>query len=631
MDDNQNFLKEKQERAARNNENSAQAIRTAANVASSTANPYARAAGKSVQIADKLSGGKASEKLGKALSSANKMAGLNGKMAQAAINKLGNNGTSDRLSKAMSNKNKGSVGSSLLGSAFGKSKKDSLLSQSMENASQKETEEQMSDGGGSNFKVDFKIVRWGLIACAFAFPIIIFVALFTTASQVYLKAVGLGHADSVSDSKAESIINKKLENSDSSLNTQIQGFNYYIDDEKTIEFRNSKLESLNLEKVALFKKRKYNEATLEELEDFYPSISNLAEEYDKNLVYDFFLKMYNLYHYYEDNYKKQPGDRSPLIDLPLLMSTLIIESDDMNVVFKSNLDPKLKSNVEGYYYDWDSSNYKISSISSYHDMELLVQHMVSKRVEESCVDEYGKKTSSNVLVDSEVGHKTLSCSDGETYTTKEYYVFDDEKYREFLKEFIEKKYYIDDYSTIINNNSNGESTNRSNDVGDWRSWKQCGFSWSNITVPKSSKTLCNIGCLITSVTMQIVRSGTATVVDNVDPSVSVKKFSFVSGGNLVWASVKNLAPNFLYNKKIYLMGLSKEKIAQKINNELNKGNYIVLGVSKKDRTSVHHYVALDYVDLNTNKIYIIDPGSNNNSDLYDVYKLYTAHVFEKKD
>ena len=34
---------------------------------------------------------------------------------------------------------------------------------------------------------------------------------------------------------------------------------------------------------------------------------------------------------------------------------------------------------------------------------------------------------------------------------------------------------------------------------------------------------------------------------------------------------------------------------------------------------------------NDNKIYIMDPSSTKNTDLYSMYKLYTAHIYEKKD
>ena len=58
-------LSQAQMQKQRNVTNNANAVRTAANVASKTANPYAKAIGTGVKVADKLTGGKSSEMLGK--------------------------------------------------------------------------------------------------------------------------------------------------------------------------------------------------------------------------------------------------------------------------------------------------------------------------------------------------------------------------------------------------------------------------------------------------------------------------------------------------------------------------------------------------------------------------------------
>ena len=50
----------------------------------------------------------------------------------------------------------------------------------------------------------------------------------------------------------------------------------------------------NLAPDGIVGERKYNEADLAELEDFYPPIADYSKKYDKNMVYDFFFKMYNL-------------------------------------------------------------------------------------------------------------------------------------------------------------------------------------------------------------------------------------------------------------------------------------------------------------------------------------------------
>ena len=74
-------------------------IKNAANVAIATKNPYAAAAGATVKAADKLTSGKASEGLGKALSKANQIA-PGGQHLQDALNNLNDSGISDKVGDA---------------------------------------------------------------------------------------------------------------------------------------------------------------------------------------------------------------------------------------------------------------------------------------------------------------------------------------------------------------------------------------------------------------------------------------------------------------------------------------------------------------------------------------------------
>ena len=143
--------------------------------------------------------------------------------------------------------------------------------------------------------------------------------------------------------------------------------------------------------------------------------------------------------------------------------------------------------------------------------------------------------------------------------------------------------------------------------------------------------MCQIGCLITSITMQIARSGTVVTTESLDPGIAVKEFTFAKGGNLYWNSVRNLAPNFIYKSQIKLAGMNRQSVASKLLSYDSSKYYIVLGVGKISRNKLHHYVALDYVDASNNEIYIMDPASTKYTRLYDIYKVYSAHIYEKKD
>ena len=88
------------ERADKNN---AKNIQAAADVAIQSGHPIAAAVGGAVKVADKLTGGKASEQLGKAATKA--MNGTpGGKKLQDASNKLSESGASDAISKVASMK-----------------------------------------------------------------------------------------------------------------------------------------------------------------------------------------------------------------------------------------------------------------------------------------------------------------------------------------------------------------------------------------------------------------------------------------------------------------------------------------------------------------------------------------------
>ena len=465
QNNNQKMLSDAEVQRRRNVANNANNVRLAADVASNTANPYAKAAGIAVKAADKISGGKASEKLGKALNSYMKTQGLKGKMMQAAMNKMSESGTSNRIAAAANKKNNMPTNPST-------PKGGTLSGNNIEDSSSKmkETTEQ-TDGGSASFNFSSKVVKYGLIFSIASFFIILPICLFMTASNIYIKSIGLGNADSVSFEDAESKINKKQKDTESieeGVTDDDLSFDIFIEDEQN-SFRKTKLNNSNLVKIAqtTYLRRKYNEADLANLEDFYPTVVSLGKNYDENMVYDFFFKMYNLYTTYRDTYNVH-------LDLPLLMSTLMIQSDDMNVIFSSNLSKEDRAKTArkkpikefDYYYDW--SGHILDSDSSTNDMEILAQRMVSYQVKETCTDSSGKITQEKLLRDNETKNQVLFCAEGETYKKEDLGMqIDNEKYKDFLKEFLEKKYYIQDEKGLSSNPVDGLviSTNNSSVEG----------------------------------------------------------------------------------------------------------------------------------------------------------------------
>ena len=125
----------------------------------------------------------------------------------------------------------------------------------------------------------------------------------------------------------------------------------------------------------------------------------------------------------------------------------------------------------------------------------------------------------------------------------------------------------------------------------------------------SGKTIKQIGCLVTSVSMQIARSGVQTNIQDFNPGTFVQFLNshggFVSGGNFVWGAATQAAPSFKYGGQISVSGMSREQKLNKIKELVNqKGVYVVAEV--KGNTG-QHWVAIDTVQGNTVKM--MDPGS----------------------
>lgn len=395
----QKMLSDVEVQKRRNVANNANNVRAAAEFASKTSNPYAKAAGIAVKGADKISGGKSSESLGKALNSANKFS-PGGRLTQMALNKMNESGTTNRIANAVNKKN-----SSNLFNKFN-SQKNNLNNKNDDlNNSSSPNDDQDTGEGFANFKVPKKIINIALISSIVSLGAIVFVCLLVAGPQTYLNSITLGNADATSD-EIDKIIDRATEED---LNEQITderlenttGYNY------NVTIKRSTYSAPYILNNWTKKKRKYNEADLAELEDFYGS--HLS--YNDETAYDFYYKLHDIYVRYSSVYNVE-------LDLTLLMSTLMLESKDISVIFESNtsddnydyndnaITSKSNNHILDYHYDWASKKYLISSENSAHDIEILAQNMVS-------IDSNGK------------------------------YVIDEDKYKEFLKEFLEKKYFIE--------------------------------------------------------------------------------------------------------------------------------------------------------------------------------------------
>lgn len=143
-----------------NAENNANNIKNAVEVAIASKNPYAMAAGYAVKGLDKMTGGKTTENLGKAMNKVNKMS-PGGSQIQDASNKLSESGASDAIGKAANAKNNG-------GASTGKT--SALKQNSKSSSSGVLSNNIMSFGGSAKLK---------LIVVVSAFILLIFMTMVT--------------------------------------------------------------------------------------------------------------------------------------------------------------------------------------------------------------------------------------------------------------------------------------------------------------------------------------------------------------------------------------------------------------------------------------------------------------------
>ena len=161
------------------------------------------------------------------------------------------------------------------------------------------------------------------------------------------------------------------------------------------------------------------------------------------------------------------------------------------------------------------------------------------------------------------------------------------------------------------------------DSGDYVNWRQKDPKWANIRVGNSTGTLGSIGCLITSISILIEKSGCNTTIKPFNPGTFLEELNkhdgFDSHGNLRYASVSKAVPSFKYVGNKNLRGKSKEEKLSLIKQYLDSGYYLTAEVKGATKGS-QHWVAITKVD--GNNVIMVDPSSNQTV-------LWNAYNYEK--
>lgn len=199
-------------------------------------------------------------------------------------------------------------------------------------------------------------------------------------------------------------------------------------------------------------------------------------------------------------------------------------------------------------------------------------------------------------------------------------------------------------ASISDSDCTDSSTGDGSSAGSYVGWKQSDSRWKDVVLgggTDSSRSIGNIGCLATSISMLIAKSGAIdslptgnTLKGNFNPGTFVETMNktggFDSGGNLYWENVSKAVPNFVYDSssKQTLSGLSKDDKLKVIKNKISQPNtYCVVEVKGGQG---QHWVAVDSVSDSTVKM--LDPGSKatNLWKEYDYKRTSMIQCFKKK-
>ena len=165
----------------------------------------------------------------------------------------------------------------------------------------------------------------------------------------------------------------------------------------------------------------------------------------------------------------------------------------------------------------------------------------------------------------------------------------------------------------------GSGGSCSQSSGEYAQWKQYEGEWTDVPMGNSGKNIRQIGCLVTSVSIQIARSGVQTNISGTfNPGTFVEFLNshggFVSGGNFVWGAATQAAPSFKYQGQIDVSGLSRKEKLNAIKNLVSQSNVYVVAEVKGN--TGQHWVAIDNVNGDT--VNMMDPGSTS-TDMWAEY------------
>ena len=166
------------------------------------------------------------------------------------------------------------------------------------------------------------------------------------------------------------------------------------------------------------------------------------------------------------------------------------------------------------------------------------------------------------------------------------------------------------------------------DSSEYISWRQYGATWSNIKIGSTNSTISNIGCLITSIAILIQKSEVNTTnIVPFNPGTFVQELNknggFDANGNLQYAGINKVVPDFQYVDNINLRDKSKSEKLELITKYYNDGYYLTVEV-KGATPGNQHWVAV--IGIDGNNIIMVDPATNH-TDMWSAYEWSKTSQF----
>ena len=194
-------------------------------------------------------------------------------------------------------------------------------------------------------------------------------------------------------------------------------------------------------------------------EEYYERLANLGNNYSSQKKCEgkeclstpefmYYLKIADLKIRYEKKY-------NVTLDWYLISATNLYKVDSTEETMQANLGGYDRDSVDDINkvsgLDWENDYKNINGYvyldkdDSTYDLQILAKNMVTKKTVQKCISSSG--TVSKQQEDTDVedvylkGEKKLSCSSGETYIINSTYAKDENKFKEFMLEYIDLKMY----------------------------------------------------------------------------------------------------------------------------------------------------------------------------------------------